>query len=101
MKPLPDKLRKNGFNYTLVCRDGKLAIYRQEVTEKVQYFEVFVVKIKPESVFKGKVIPEREVFPSNEDFGKTAWSYRNYKDAEAKFRCLVEEEQSKTNNPKI
>ena len=85
MNKLPDKLRKNGFTYTLVLRKRRSCIYEQEVTENLSYFEVFTIKIKPVMMFKGKIIPEREVFPSNADFGKTAWSCRTLEDAMKRF----------------
>ena len=88
MRPLPQHLLKNGFDYTLVNRDANRAIYKQHVTEDCQYFEVFKIKKKKAETFKGKLIPEREVFPSDEDFGKTAWSYKMYEKALLKFNSL-------------
>lgn len=84
---LPPKLRKNGFDYYLVIRNEKVAVYMQRYTENVKYFEVFKIKVKPAVQFKGKWLPEREAFPSDSDFGVTAWSYRNQVDA---FRKLAE-----------
>jgi hypothetical protein len=95
MKPLPLILEKNGFTYTQVLRTGKVFIYRQGVAENLNYFEVFTIKIKLQKLFKGKLIPEREVFPCDEDFGKTAWSYRTSEKAEGKFKNLVEKQRQK------
>jgi hypothetical protein len=85
MKPLPLILKKNGFTYTQVLRDGKVCIYEQLVAEELKYYEVFVVKIKPAAFFKGKEIPEREVFPYDEDFGNSAWNCRTLEDAMVRF----------------
>lgn len=88
MKTLPLQLRKNGFNYTQVLREGNKAIYEQSVTSQVKYFEVFIVRQRPERILKGRLIHAGEVFPGNEDFGKTAWSFRNYEKALIKFNSL-------------
>jgi len=92
MRYLPLILRKNGFTYTQVLREGRSCIYHHEVTENVQYFEVFTVKVKPETVFKEKVIPKREVFPCDEDFGKTAWSCKTLERAMFHFNKLRNKE---------
>jgi hypothetical protein len=61
----------------------------------LNYFEVFQVQVKPQILFKGKIIPEREVFPGNEDFGKTAWSCRTFDQANVRFKELVEKQSQK------
>ena len=70
---LADNIRKNGFDYTLVQRNDVAAIYAQGNG----FFEVFRIKQQKEkiAVMDGKSIsyPEKELFPSNEDFGYTAW----------------------------
>jgi len=87
-KPLPEKLQKNGFEYTLVERDINRAIYKQHVGENCYYFEVFIIKTRKAGTFKGKPIPEREVFPSDECFGKSAWSCQSYEKALIRFNAL-------------
>ncbi|MFC2119325.1 hypothetical protein ACFLSY_11855, partial [Bacteroidota bacterium] len=94
MRPLPEKLCKNGFSYTLVLRGKRSLIYEQTVTPNTSYFEVFIIKVKPEEEVFGKIIPEREVFPGNEDFGYGAWSIRDYKKAILKFKELEDESYS-------
>jgi len=81
MIPLPNKLRKNGFNYTLIRREGSLCIYEQTYTDKIKYYEVFVAQVSPAKTIFGKEYQQRELFPSNTDFGKTAWSCRTLKNA--------------------
>ncbi len=99
MNTLPLVLRKNGFTYTQVLRTDRTCIYEQPIAENLKYYEVFTVRISPERFFKGKLFPESEVFPGNEDFGKTAWSCRSYEDALTRFNDLVEKQnQSKDDN---
>jgi len=88
MKILSLQIRKNGFSYTQVVRTDRKAIYRQDVSPNVEYFEVFLIRTRPERTVKGKLIPAGEAFPTDEDFGKTAWSFRSYEKALAKFKSL-------------
>ena len=89
MKSLTQQLRKNGFCYTQIQREGVVCLYSQEVGPNLQYFEVFLVKVKQSTIFKGKHIPEREIFPSDEAFGRTAWSCRTLEEATSKFNEMI------------
>lgn len=86
MKELSLKVRKNGFDYTQVIHCGNYYIYEQDyssgteygpydIPKEIKYYEIFRVKVKSAEKIKGKYYPEREVFPGNEDFGYTAWTY--------------------------
>jgi len=55
-------------------------------------YEVFKIKIAPEEIVFGKTYPERETYPGNEDFGKTAWCYRNKALAWQKYRSITQGE---------
>jgi hypothetical protein len=90
MKILPLKLRKNGFNYTQVLRKGKKAIYEQTITSEIKQYEVFKIRTRPDKIFKGNLICGGEVFPGNEDFGKSAWSCRTYDKALERFNNIEE-----------
>ena len=85
---LKPTVRKNGFTYTQVCRGARSCVYAQHVTPSVTYFEVFLIKISREICINGKIIQARERFPSNEDFGYSAWTYRNLARARGKFEVL-------------
>jgi len=88
IRTLPANLRKNGFDYTQVSRGERSCLYAQHVTPSVTYFEVFLIKISREICINGKIIQARERFPSNEDFGYSAWTYRNLARARGKFEVL-------------
>ena len=87
---LPLKLRKNGYNYTLVSRGKRSCLYAQEVSPGRSYYEVFLIKIKPEHEFNGATLPAKEWFPPNESFGKWAWSYQTYERAMKAYDRLEE-----------
>lgn len=101
MKKLSDVVQKNGYTYTQIKRGGKAVIYSQkpsdpEIIGTHEYFEVFKIKISPPKTVFGVELPEKEKFPSDEDFGKWAWSCPNYDSAVAKFNKIengeIEEE---------
>jgi hypothetical protein len=86
-KKLPLNLKRNGFDYTQVLLSGDCYIYKQDynsaiehnepgITPEIIYYEVFRAKVRPNETIYGKHYPAREVFPRDEDFGKTAWSMR-------------------------
>lgn len=89
MNILPINLRKNGFDYTQILRQGNKAIYEQTYTEIVAYYEVFKIRTQPEKILRGNLIQSGEVFPGNEDFGKTAWSFKTLAKAMDKFNSLA------------
>jgi len=82
---VPLKLRKNGYDYTQVLRGRRSCLYEQHVTPRIKQYEVFEIRIRPAETIQGKKYPEREKFPSNEDFGSWAWSYTSFEKAKAKF----------------
>jgi hypothetical protein len=92
MKALFNKSRKNGFVYTQVCLGQNACIYRQQVSPQISYFEVFRIKVRKERIiqFKGveKKIDAGEIWPSNEAFGRWAWTYRTLDKAMIKYNEL-------------
>jgi len=88
IRTLPINLRKNGFDYTQVSRGERSFVYAQHGTPSVTYYEVFLLKISREKCINGKIIEARERFPSNEDFGYSAWTYRSLVRAREKFEVL-------------
>ena len=70
----------------LIKRHGRLCMY--ERSDFV--FEVFIVQIQEATEMFGREYPKKEIYPCNEDFGKTAWCYKDKTEAEKKFNRLVE-----------
>jgi hypothetical protein len=91
-RPLAASIPKNGFTYELILRDGNYAIYQQRLRPGVGClaFEVWHIQVEPEGKIMDKVVPQREVGPSNESFGWQGWSYPDLGRAKAKMRALIE-----------
>ena len=76
---------KNHRCHTQILRGKRSLIYRREVTPETECFDVFLIKIGKSKTIFGKQIPERELYPTPEDFGSWAWSYHTLKRAIEKF----------------
>ena len=84
MKKLPLKWRANRYNYTQIARTEKKAMYKSDG----DFYEVFIIKVRPKETIFGREYPQREAYPGNEDFGKTAWCFSNKKNALRKYEEL-------------
>jgi len=93
-KKLPTIFKKNGYYYRVLDRTETTAIVEQCVAERADPFcyEVFYIKKQDEmDVNIGGVdvhYEAKENPPSNEDFGKTAWSIRDRDKALKLFKQL-------------
>ena len=75
MKKLDKEIRKNGFTYKQIDRTPTTALYSQYTKdETLAGHEVFHIKTIKERIMFGTAIPAHEKFPSDRDFGITAWS---------------------------
>ena len=53
-------------------------------------WEVFRIKISPEAEIYGKKYPKRETYPSNEDFGRIAWCFKDEDRARRRYNTITE-----------
>ena len=100
---------KNGI-FELIKRTEKVALYRKTHFKdggkfypcSYDYFEVFIIeKMNLKNYYKfiskkrninynlDEIDDFKEKFPSDEDFGKTAWAFRSLEDSNNKFDFLV------------
>ena len=84
VRTLGTTIVKNGFTYKLIERTEDVAIYEQRISESRRMYEVFRIKTySPKRALagiyrdKGKSISSlpdlKELYPSDNDFGKTAF----------------------------
>ena len=90
---LSDIIRRNGFTYQIVKRLDNVAMYSQLCSTPTGFkcigYEVFIVKIRRANGIKGLPKFNYEAFPSNEDFGKTAYAPSTLQLAENRFNQLI------------
>lgn len=73
-----------GLTAKLIKRTDKKAIYLRWDDA----YEVFRIKIAEASDVFGKSYPRREIYPGNEDFGSTAWCYKDREMAMRRYDAL-------------
>lgn len=99
MKTIPETFKKYSYDFKLLKRTGDVAMYEQskivspELT--VSQYEVHIVQISKECVFKKQYYPERERLATAGEFGYFGWSYQKYENAIKKFNELVEVQNGK------
>lgn len=73
-----------GMTAKLIERTDKKAIYYRWD----DVWEVFRIKIDEARELFGRNYPRREIYPGNEDFGVTAWGYKDEKLARKRYDVL-------------
>ena len=91
MIPLPQNLTYNHYGYTQVLKGKRYCLYEQNGIANMRCFELFEIKVRPKKDIKGIVLEEKELFPKDKDFGKTAWTICDWEKALAKFNELENE----------
>jgi hypothetical protein len=85
MKVLDTVIETNDRTYRLIKRTNTKAFYKSDDG----VMEIFKIEILPEQNIYGRDYPEREKYPRDEDFGKSAWCYSSSVElAEAKYESL-------------
>jgi hypothetical protein len=76
--------------FTQLTRKNNIAVYERTSDKLVnKSYEVIIIKERKSAMFKGVEIPEREVYPSDEDFGSTGFAYATKEQAYKKFEVLI------------
>ena len=91
MIPLDEIINKNNYTYTQVLKGKRYCLYEQRGVANMRCFELFEIKVLEPMELNGKKYEEREVFPKDKDFGKTAWTICDLDKALAKFNELENE----------
>ena len=80
---------KNGLPMTAtqIKRLENVAIYKDRNSETD--YEVVIINIDKTRTIYGVIYPEREVYPSPEDWGTYAWSFNSLERALIKFNSLI------------
>lgn len=96
MKPLDTEITHDGRTLRQLKRTAKVAIYQLTGERNLIYgYEVITIRVQKERERFGRILPEREVYPPDSEFGKLGWSFgRNHKvEAFELFNRLVREER--------
>ena len=91
MISLEREINYNRYTYTQVLKGKRYYLYEQRGVANMRCFELFKIKVLEPMNLNGKKYKEREVFPKDSDFGKTAWTICDLDKAIAKFNELENE----------
>lgn len=90
MQKLQETFRNGGFDLRQLKREDDVILLEKTKMAILPSYEVAIIQIQPADTFpSGKSYPEREVMPSNEDWGALAWSFSDKETAEQSFAKVV------------
>ena len=96
-RTLPTQLRRDGFTYRQIAREGDAAIYEQtwnECSEPHVCFEVIRIRRREAVEVAGKFIEAAEVYPKSEAWGVDGFTYTDKNEAFRKLRQLAKNHHS-------
>jgi len=83
-RPLAESFSKHGHTYRQRIRKGFVAIFEVLMGTRLLGFEVVQIRIAPEAKLPGgKTAPVREVYPSDEEFGRKGWYFMKNQETDA------------------
>lgn len=92
MIQLPLEITKDGFTYVQMHRKDYKAIYARYKGKEIINYEVFYINVSVSCLMDhdlGKA-EERELYPIEQYFGRTAWRDKKEKRALSKYKSLKE-----------
>jgi len=93
MKTLPTSFIKNGFAFTQLYRDGRVAVFeKSKPGHRKPHFETVVIQEHKPRIMAGVEIPATEGLPSSEQWGAKGWTFDRLERAMAKARSLTSKE---------
>ena len=81
VKPVPVSFRKHGYEFRLVERSKRTAIYSQSRGSKLYAYEAIIIRYQNPHPFMrgsariGEVFPKVERYPTDRDWGSYGWTY--------------------------
>lgn len=98
MKPLDKTIEGRGMKFVQIERTEDVALYAQFINDIKVAFEVFIIRKSQGYKFpNGLVTKPAEIYPKDNDFGKTAFSIGIYNDEKLSFaRALGKFKELKT-----
>lgn len=85
----PETFKKYKFVYELLDLQGSIALYEQSYKGVVVGFEIHKLRLWANRIGKFSHLNRTIRMPSNEDFGKWAWSFNTLDYARKKFNELL------------
>ena len=87
-KPLKESFAKYGFDFKMIKRTKKKAIFEQSIKDKVFAYEVILVSRHNGFSLAGNYIEPSETYPSTSEWGVKGFTYKTLEEAELKYKEL-------------
>jgi hypothetical protein len=87
-KPLKESFSKYGFDYKMIKRTKKKAIFEQSKRNRVFSYEVITVSKHNGFTLGDVYIEPSETYPSTSEWGSKGFTYKTLEEAERKYREL-------------
>jgi hypothetical protein len=86
MQTIPTTFRKHEADFTLISRQGDVALYARKAQAMIGFeYEIIIVQKLPERQKFGKLYPAHEALPSDSQWGTSGWSTNRWWRAEEIF----------------
>jgi hypothetical protein len=73
MQALQFPFTRNDFHHELLMREGLVCLVKRSKPSH-SHFEIVKLRVAPEGVIFGSAYPERELYPSDEDWGQSGFT---------------------------
>ena len=98
MKTIEPSLSASGYKLTQIHRNGSWAVYEQTKAARVYSYELVKIICRPAETAFGKSYPEREVYPSSEQWGTHGFTVMDRHEAIARCDKLASGELQDATN---
>jgi hypothetical protein len=87
-KPLKESFYKNGFDFKMIKRTKKKAIFEQSIKNKVYAYETILVSRHNGFSLGDAYIEPSETYPSTSEWGVKGFTFKTIEEAEEKYKML-------------
>jgi len=87
-KPLKESFYKNGFDFKMIKRTKKKAIFEQSIKNKVYAYETILVSRHNGFSLGDAYIEPSETYPSTSEWGVKGFTFKTLEEAEEKYKTL-------------
>lgn len=100
-KPLTERFNKYGYTFSLLKREGDLAIFKQHKKKKIYNYEVILVGRHNGYEINGIFFEPSEFYPSTSEWGTKGFTCGTLEAAELRFKKLKDNIETKEKDPRI
>ena len=100
-KPLPERFNKFGYTFSLLKREGDVAIFKQHKKKRIFNYEVVIIGRHNGYEINGMFFEPSEFYPSTSEWGTKGFTCTSLEAAEIRFDKLKEKIETKEKDPRV